>query len=47
MITPKNQKRGGYSGGPVSYDPARKFWLLFAVGVAAFVVAVCCWMASN
>lgn len=47
MITPKKPKRGGYSGGPVSYDPSRKFWLIFAVGVAALVVAVSVWMASN
>jgi hypothetical protein len=38
MTKPTQGKRGGYSGGPASNDPSRRFWLIFAVGVAAFVV---------
>lgn len=46
-MTPKKKaKRGGWSGGPVSNDPSRPFWLIFAVSGAAFVVAVCWWMAG-
>ena len=43
-MKPTQGKRGGYSGGPVSNDPGRRFWLIFAVGVAALVVAVSVWM---
>lgn len=46
-MKPKNKpKRGGWSGGPVSSPSGRGIWLIFAVGVAALVVAVAGWMAS-
>ena len=44
MSKPTEGKRGGYSGGPASNDPGRRFWLIFAVSAAAFVVAVSLWM---
>ena len=47
MSKPTEPKRGGYSGGPVLDDPKRGFWLLFAVSVAAFVVAVTVWIAKQ